>query len=234
MCPQQLLVKYMSKRTTFKTKVSPKILKTASDAFESSEANMLRIIAVYYSKGVMGKRKYGAVYRSLSMISNPKSKSKTTRIKVMSCPLPRLVPYNKLSLMLNEINVGTLYIFRDHLCHGLETGEKVEGCYRNLFEFLPRLASFYLSTLNVSDINWFNEAHTFQVAIGADGAPFGKFDQSCSCLISFLNIGHKVLRSEENFLILGSNCSETSTAVKRYISILCKEIDQIERVSLIP
>ena len=86
------------------------------------------------------------------MIRNPKSKSKTTRIKVMLCPLPRLVPYNKLSLMLNEINVGALYSVRDHLCHDLETGEQVEGCYRNLSEFLPRLASFYLSTLKVSDI----------------------------------------------------------------------------------
>ena len=40
-----------------------------------------------------------------------------------------------------------------------------------------------------------------------------------------------VLSSEENFLIFGSNCCETSTAVKSYISILCKEIDQIERAS---
>jgi hypothetical protein len=50
----------------------------------------------------------------------------------------------------------------------------------------------------------------FQVAIGGDGAPFGKFDQSCAWLVSFLNIGHKILSSEENFLIFGSNCSETS------------------------
>lgn len=48
--------------------------------------------------------------------------------------VPRLVPYNKLSLMLNEINVGTLYSVRDNLCHDLETGEQVEGCYRNLSE----------------------------------------------------------------------------------------------------
>ena len=97
------------------------------------------------------------------MIRNPKSKSKTTRIKVMSCPLH--IPYNKLSLMLNEINIGTLYNVRDNLCHDLETGEQVEGC-----EFLPRLASFYLSTLKVFDIDWFNEPHTFQVAIGGDAS----------------------------------------------------------------
>jgi hypothetical protein len=50
-------------------------------------------------------------------------------------------------------------------------------------------------------------------------------------LVSFLNIGHKILSSEENFLIFGSNSSETSPAVTKYISMITKEIDGIEKVS---
>jgi hypothetical protein len=92
---------------------------------------------------------------------NPNGKSKTTRIKVLSNPLPRLVPYNKLASMLNEIEIGTLYSVRDSLCDDLECGEKVDGCYRKLIEFLPRLALFHLSALPVSDIDWFNEPYTF-------------------------------------------------------------------------
>ena len=69
------------------------------------------------------------------------------------------------------------------------------------------------------------------MAIGGDGAPFGKFDQSCAWLVSFLNIGHKILSSEDNFLIFGSNCSETSPAVTKYISMVTKEIEEIEKAS---
>ena len=76
---------------------------------------------------------------------NVTGKSKTTRIKVLSSPLPRLVPYNKLAIMLNEIEIGTLYSVRSSLCDDLDDGEKVDGCYRKLNEFLPMLASFYLS-----------------------------------------------------------------------------------------
>ena len=230
-CPQDILVKFMSTSKKFKNNVFSVIFKTASDNFELSEANKLRSIAIYYSKGVLGKRKYRSVYRCLSMMRNPNGRSKTTRIRVLSSPLPRLVPYNKLASMLNEIEIGTLYSVRDSLCDDLEGGQKVDGCYRKLTEFLPRLALFYLSSLPASDIDWFNEPYTFQVAIGGDGAPFGKFDQSCAWLVSFLNIGHKILSSEENFLIFGSNCSETSPAVNKYISMITKEIEEIEKAS---
>lgn len=180
----------------------------------------------------MGKRKYRAVYRCLSMRKNSSSKTKTTRIKVLSSPLPGLVPYNKLVSMLNEIEIGTLYSVRDSLCGDLESGEKVDRCYRTLIKFLPRLGSFYLSVLPATDIDdWFKEPYTFQVAICGDGAPFEKFDQSCTWLVSFLNIGHKILSSEENFLIFGSNCSETSPAVTKYISMLTQEIDKIKKAS---
>lgn len=165
------------------------------------------------------------------MTTDPKKKPKTTCIKVMSCPLPRLVPYNKLIKFLNETDIGALYSVRESLCSDLEPEEQVDGCYRNLTECLIRIASFYLSTLKAEDLDWFGEPNTFQVAIGGDGAPFGKYDQSCAWLISFLNVGHRILSNEDNFLVFGSNCSEQSTAAKRYIAMISKEIEQIEKSS---
>lgn len=62
-------------------------------------------------------------------------------------------------------------------------------------------------------------------------APFGKFDQPCAWLISFLNVGHRVLSNEDNFLIFSSNCSQKNTATKRYIAMIAKEMEQIEKGS---
>lgn len=100
------------------------------------------------------------------MTTNPKKNSKTTRIKVMSCPLPRLVLYNKLVKFLNEADIGALYSVRENLCSDLEPEEQVDGCYRNLTESLLRLASFYLTTLKAEEIERFGEPNTFRVAIG--------------------------------------------------------------------
>ena len=230
-CPTKILGDFMSKSKKFSKKVFPKLYKNAAEQFETSDINILRSVSVFYSKGVMGKKKYRSVYRSLSMTTNPKRKTKTTRIQVMSCSLPRLVPYNKLIKFLNEVDIGTLKSVRESFCSDLEPEDQVHGCYRNLTECLVRLASFYLTTLKAEDFDWFGEPNTFQIAIGGDGAPFGKFDQSCAWLISFLNVGHRVLSNEDNFLIFGSNCSEQSTAAKRYIAMVAKEMEQIEKGS---
>ena len=80
----------------------PKLYKKESTAFEKSDTNMLRSVAVYYSGGVMGKRKYRATYRDSSYAKN---NSKAVRIAVNSCPLPRLVPYNKLMPFIKSIDI---------------------------------------------------------------------------------------------------------------------------------
>ncbi|KAK2562469.1 hypothetical protein P5673_014130, partial [Acropora cervicornis] len=198
-CPTKILVEFMSKSKKFSKKVFPKIYKKAAEAFETSEVNMLRSVSIFYSRGVMGKKKYRSVYRSLSMTTSPKKKTKTTRIQVMSCSLPRLLPYNKLITFLNEVDIGTLKSVREDFCSDLELEDQVYGCYRDLSEYLVRLASFYLTTLSTED-----------------------FD-------CFLNVGHKILSSDDNFLIFGSNCSEQSTAARRYIAMIAKEMEEIEK-----
>ena len=74
----------------------------------------------------------------------------------------------------------------------------------------------------------FGDPNTFHIAIGGDGAPFGKDDTACSWLVSFLNIGQSILSRNENFLLFGANCSENSLPVKRFVGKLVQDMKQIE------
>ena len=62
-CSNDILVKVFSKSQKIKKKVLPKVYKENLTKYEASDENILRSIAVYYSGGVMGKRKYRATYR---------------------------------------------------------------------------------------------------------------------------------------------------------------------------
>ena len=187
---------------------------------------MLRSVTVYYGMGVMGKRKYIKVRQSLSFKNVSSKWKKTTRIKVGNCSEPALVPYYKLAKFLEEINIGTLHSVED-LCENSD--DKINGFYRNLQEYLSRLAEFYLKVYKEDDFDWFGSPFTFKVAIGGDGAPFGKNDQSCAWLVSFLNKGKRFLSSEDNFLIFGANCSENCTAVEKYVSNILSDISYLEK-----
>lgn len=132
---------------------------------------MLRSIAVYYSGGVMGRRKYRATYRDSSYAKN---NSKCVRIAVDSCPLPRLVPYNKLMPFIKSIDIGQLYSVRDTLCYGREGEEKVDGMCRDVKQLLLSLAKFNLSQSRYPLIWFQGKVNTFHVSLGGDGAPFGK------------------------------------------------------------
>ena len=75
-CPTKILVDCMSNSKKFCKKVFPRIYKAAAEKFEDSDMNMLRSVSVFYSKGVMGKKKYRSVYRPLSMTINPRKNPK--------------------------------------------------------------------------------------------------------------------------------------------------------------
>ena len=108
--------------------------------------------------------------------------SKLERIKVMGCKVTRLLPYNKLIGQVNSIGIGKTVDIREEFCKGLEDCEKVSGCSRPPWQFLPLLASFYLELEKETgeELLWFGEVHTFQVVLGGDGAPFGKEDTACA------------------------------------------------------
>lgn len=227
-CSTATLVEVLSTSNKFTKSVLPQFYKASLKTFEGSEENMLRSVAVYYGGGIMGKRKYRKVYRAVSYQKADKSKKKNgKRIAVGNCPIPLLVPYNKLMPFIKNINIGTIYSVSDTLCNGIAEVDKVQGCYRSLKELLIALAEFYLS--NAIDLVWFDEANKFYVSLGGDGAPFGKYDTACAWLVSFLNLGKGILSSNENYLLFGANCGENSIAVIRFIKQLMVEIAHVEK-----
>ena len=140
------IVKAVRKTRKLKGKVLPKLYKEDLTKFESSNENMLRSIACYYSNGVMGRAKYRSVYKATSY-RNVSKRKQAVRTKVANCPSPRLIPYHRLMSYIKSIEIGKLYDVCEMLCDGLEEGllfEKVNGCYTELEELIVKLAEFYL------------------------------------------------------------------------------------------
>ena len=113
------------------------------------------------------------------------------------------------------------------LCDDLDEKDKVSGCYHNLEDLLVRLEEFYLNS-DLYRILMFSETNTFYVALGGDGAPFGKDNSACAWLVSILNIRQGVLSSNENFLLFGGNCSENCIPVRCFLQKLLVDLRKIE------
>ncbi|CAH3038070.1 unnamed protein product, partial [Porites lobata] len=110
---------------------------------------------------------------------------------------------------IEEIDVGEFYSIRETLCHDLPPDQQVDGVYRNLENFLLLLAKFYFETDQYrkpgDKLVWFSEREgAFKVAIGGDGAPFGKWDQSMSWLILKLATDMEKIESK-SYTVLGKN-----------------------------
>ena len=229
-CTKKTLVEVLSSSKKFNKSVLPQLYKESLKDFEGSDVNMLRSVAVYYGGGIMGKRKYHQVYRGVSFqkLNGENNKKYGKRLAVNNCPIPLLVPYNKLIPFVKGINIGTIYDTFSTLCDDLQETDKIHGCYRSLKELLIMLAEFYL-VFRPADLVWFNkETNKFYVALGGDGAPCGKYETACAWLVSFLNIGKGVLSSNENYLLFGANCSESCIPVSRFIQKLMVEILELQ------
>ena len=177
----------------------------------------------------MGKRKYRQVYRNVSYQKSKKGKKKyRKRITINNCPVPLLLPYNKLMPFIKSIDIGTVHNTHDTLCEGLEASDKIQGCYRHLKELLINLAEFDLVS-RPADLVWFDETNKFYIAFGGDGAPFGKYDTACAWLVSILNVGKSVLSSNDNYLLFGANCSKSCISVSRFVQKLVVEVEEIHK-----
>ena len=162
--------------------------------FEESKDNTLRSIATFYTSGVMGKRKYQAVKVGTSMKASKKMKrgrrAKTAITFMPNCPVPKLLTYNNLISEIKKIDIGHVYSVQETFSSFCN--ENTNGCYRDMREYPPRLASFYLNTKQDA-LKWFGQTEgIFLVAFGGDGCPFGKNESACSFLVSFLNVGKRV------------------------------------------
>ena len=81
---------------------------------------------------------------------------------------------------------------KSEFCGNLGEDEQVEGAFRQLEDFLLELANLYIHVDKVfskegsPSFHHFSEApYHFKVAIGADGAPFGKDDEALCEKVSF-------------------------------------------------
>ena len=126
---------------------------------------------------------------------------------------------------IKSIDVGKLFSVDEVFCGDLEKHGKVNGCFRDLEDLLVKLAEFYINDSQHNLVTCNSEPNTFYVALGGDGATFGKDDSACSWLVSFLNIGQGVSR---NFLLFGTNCLENCTPIKRFLSRLITDIRKIQ------
>ena len=83
-CKEEDLVKCLKKCVKLK-KVFPRVYKEELRSFEKANLNMLRSIAMYYSKGVIGKEKYKSGYKASSYMQVAGKKGAVC-IKVADCP----------------------------------------------------------------------------------------------------------------------------------------------------
>ena len=174
------LVNTISRKRKFCEEVFPQIYNRKVQEFENSEQNHLRSISVYFSKGVLGKRKYRSVCKTLLMKISKRKGKKFKRQNIITCKVAKLLSYEKLMAFVKSIDKGWVGNVEEDFYHGLNEDEKVNGCYKSITQFLPFMVSFYLKVAQ-ENLLWFNnEINTFHVALGGDEAPFGKDDTACS------------------------------------------------------
>ena len=149
-------------------------------------------------------RRIASKHSPLSMCMNENRVGRKHIEFVKKIPVPRLFTYQKLMARVNQINIGDLYDVKEVLCQGLSEEYQVNGKFRNLQQLLLKMAQFYLSInkYRKDKLDWFGEGEgAFKVAIGGDGAPFGKDDQPVAWLVSFPNCRTRVCSPAENFLL---------------------------------
>ena len=182
---------------------------------EKAESNKIRSVRVLYEGGLMSKKKYTALRKC--------------PIEIMQgCPAPNILPYKTLSQFIKGIDIGEVRDLREF---SEQAGlNPVSGVYRNLEPLLLQLAALYIKiNATMPCLHWFNgEVNLFHVAVGADGAPFGKDETATAYLVSFLNLLERVASCEDNFLLMGSNCKEDDPVMIHFTKHLVKQMETIE------
>jgi len=196
--------------------IKTSVVKDNIATYYESQENVLRSINVYYNQDILGKRKYESI----------RSANKTPNIA-------NFVPYKKLSSSINQLDIGTVTPLHPFFTNGIcDENELGDGMFRNLCQYVPRLAKMYLKLNDNRNDKLKNfpllasqdGSFVFVLAIGGDEAP----GSGTSFLLSFLNVGVRVASSFENFLIFGGNVKENGTIVRRYVFHLISEVKELE------
>ena len=202
----------------YKIRVIPAITKEQVKQYEESHDNMCRSLRILYEKGLMSKKKYKSVCVNLTSTGAPVQTAK-------------LVYYDKLIAFIKSVDIANIHDFATEFCNGLESFEEtVSGSHRELSTYVLALAEMYILVDQKlgSRISFFkhfgSQPYQFKIAIGADGAPFGKEDKATAWLLSFLNVGKHIQSQNDNFLLCGAICSESHTGMKRFSKKLLHDI----------
>lgn len=198
-------------------------IKAETERYEKSNENFIRSLPLLYAGGIIGKVKYEQGRSALVMKHTEKTTKKGSPSKQritfgFGIPIPRPVAYKDLIHKIAEIDIGELISVRETLCATLPPEQKVASVYIDLEKMLLILSKFYLET------DPMRKDDAFKVAIGGDGAPFGKWDESMSWLVSFINVGARVASPNDNFLLFGANCKEDHPAVRLFTKQLSSKI----------
>ena len=188
--------KYFSSSKKLKKAALMKI-KLEAQNYEKSDENFICSLSLLYAGGVIGNVKHEQGRSALVMKHTGKTIKKGTPSKQritfgFGIPIPRPLAYKELMHNIPQVDIGELICVRDTLCTTLPPEKRVAGVYRELETMLLNLSKFYLEKDPIrkdsEKLIWFSEKD----AIGGDGAPFGKWDQSMSWLVSFLNVCARV------------------------------------------
>ena len=196
--------------------IIPNIVKAKIKEYEKSKENQVRSMRVLYEGGLISKRKYTSIRNSSDVVKETGKKRKNVKTEFMTgCEVPKILPYKTLMTFVRSIDIGEVLSLENVTAK--YSVEAFPGVYRPLKPFLLQLADLYLLVDSKSPcLHWFNgEKGVMYVALGADGAPFGKDDTATAYLVSILNLLNRVQSCHDNYL-LGANCADDTQLMKKY------------------
>lgn len=140
---------------------------------------------VLYEGGLLNGKKYTSIRNTKDVVKESGKNCKNKKIEFMkNCEIPKTVSYKTLTSFIQSIDAGEM-IDLETLAARFNV-EAFPGVYRSLKPFLLQLADLYLFLdERVPCLHWFNgEKNVLYIAIGADGAPFGRNDTASSDYVS--------------------------------------------------
>ena len=223
------MTSYIKNSNICMNEIIPNLIKGKIKDYEKSRENQVRSMRVLYEGGLISKRKYTSIRNSSDVVKQTDKKRKNMKTEFLKgCEVPKILPYKTLMSFIRSIDIGEL-LSLDSLAAKFSV-EAFPGMYRPLKPFLLRLADLYLLLDSKSCcLHWFNgKRGVMYVAVGADGAPFGKDDTATAYLISILNLLNRVQSCNDNHLLMGANCAEDIPLMKHYTKYLKEEMEEIE------
>lgn len=218
---------YLDKSPKIRSKVIPSLMSKQVKEYQDSNDNMCRSLKILYEDGLLAKKKYKSICRNVKATVG------------QSITNPKLVYYDKLIAFIKSVDVQNVHDFASEFNKDTSKFEEpINGSYRDFCSYIKVLAELYIQVDQALGSESFFQhfgalPYHFRIAIGADGAPFGKDDEATAWLVSFLNVGKHIQSERDNFLVCGANCSENHPSMKQYAKKLMQDIAHIETQSYI-